>query len=375
MDRKQIRWTWAAALGLLACGSSEMSGTGPGADGGQTNPDQGVIEDPMRACMQKLPRLTVVGNQLMVKCGSDTVPTRLKGINRSGLQHKNGLQMAGFGSDPTPELQKWRDAWKTVAVRIPIGQTYYLYYDAYRQDLGTLIAAAKSLGLYVILEQHGYDANNLNEAQPDPNTTPGFWGQLATRFGGETHVLFDIWNEPHDVPWSTWKGNAEKIINAIRSAGANDTLVVVGGLDYAYDLSALNDPANRIQGLGPIIYSTHPYPLKTTPPSMAPEWDAKFGNIAKIVPVIVGEYGVDDSSTQPFGLGSKTAAHSWMTQLHTYIDQRQLSALAWSGGDMPQIAYGTSGGDVNLPSNPPDPGRPTDPFGIDVQAWMVKPIM
>lgn len=369
MRRSLFTWSLAAALGLFGCGSSEMSGTG-------TNPDGGAeLPDPMRACMQALPRLTVVGNQLMVKCGADTLPTRLKGINRSGLQHKNGLQMAGFGSDPTPELQAWRDTWKTVALRIPIGQTYYLYYDTYRQDLGTLVAAARSLGLYVILELHGYDANNLNEAQPDPNTTPGFWGQLATRFGGETHVLFDIWNEPHDVPWSTWKGNAEAIIQAIRNAGANDTLVVVGGLDYAYDLSALSDPANRIQGLGPIIYSTHPYPLKSTPPSMAPEWDVKFGNIAQIVPVIVGEYGVDASATQPFGLGGKDKAHAWMTQLHAYIDQHQLSALAWSAGDMPQLTYGTSGSDVVLPGNPPDPSRPTDPFGADVKAWMLKPIM
>lgn len=368
------QWALSLVLGsmMAGCGSDQiMEGTEPTTDGGSG----GYVSDPLRQCMMTLGRLTVVGNQLLVNCGGQMVPTRLKGINRSGLQHKNGLQMAGFGSDPTTELQQWRDLWKTVVVRLPIGQTYYLFYDSYRQDIAAIIAAAKSLGIYVILELHGYDAANLNEAQPDPVTTPMFWGQVAQRFGSETHVLFDIWNEPHDVPWSTWKGNAETIIRAIRAAGASDTLVVVGGLDYAYDLTPLLQPSNRITGLGPIIYATHPYPLKTTPPAMAPEWDAKFGNVAKLLPVLIGEYGVDDSSGSPFGLGSKSAAHNWMMQLHNYIDEHQLSALAWSGGDMPQLTRGKSSGVVNLPANPPDPTQPTDPFGIDVKAWMVKPIL
>ncbi|MFO0657924.1 MAG: hypothetical protein U0787_23020 [Polyangia bacterium] len=60
--------------------------------------------------------------------------------------------------------------------------------------------------------------------------------------------------------------------------GAQDTVVVVGGLDYAYDLSALADANNRISsGLGPIIYATHPYPFKGTPPHVEPDWDRYFG--------------------------------------------------------------------------------------------------
>lgn len=356
---------------MVACSGSEMTGEM------NMNPDLATPpDDPLRGCMMAtLPRLTVVGNELRIRCGQETLRTRLKGINRSGLQHKNGLQLAGFGSDSMPELKAWRDTWKTVVVRLAIAQTYYLYYDAYRQDIANVVAATRSLGMYLMLELHGYDENNLNSAQPDPNSTPGFWGQVAQAYGSEPHVLFDIWNEPHSVPWSTWKTNAEKIITAIRSAGASDTLIVVGGLDYAYDLSPLMDPSNRITGMGPIIYATHPYPLKSMPASMASEWDVKFGNVSNIVPVIVGEYGVDDSSTVPYGLGSKSAAHDWMIKLHQYIDAKKLSALAWSAGDAPQITYGTSGGGVSLPSNPPDPNRPTDPFGVDVKAWMLQPIM
>lgn len=387
LHRLTLGMIGAAALALLGCGGGEpLTGTDPshppGDGSAATSTDMATgttTADPIRTCMQQtLPRLTVSGNQLQISCNGQIVAARLKGINRSGLQHKNGLALAGFGSDPTPELKAWRDTWQAVVVRIPLGQSYYTTYaeaPQYRQGVAAVVAAAKSLGMYVILELHGYDASNLNEAQPDPNSTPMFWAQVAQQFGSETHVLFDIWNEPWGVDWATWKGSAVKIIQAIRGAGANDTLIVVGGLDYAYDLSALLTPSNRITGLGPIIYATHPYPLKSTPPSMSPEWDSKFGNVAQQVPVIIGEYGVNDSGTSPYGLGNQTDAHNWMTQLHTYIDAHQLSALAWSAGDEPQLMMGKNGGGVSLPDNPPDPTRPTDPFGVDVKAWMVKPLM
>lgn len=364
---------WLLFLGMMSVGCGDdlslelIEDTGP-----QVDPIH--VTDPLRQCgMPSLARLQVVGNQLRVACHGQLVPVRLKGINRSGLQHKRGLQQAGFGSDPTPELRAWREQWQAVIIRLPIAQNYYLDSDSYRQDLAAVIAAAKSLGIYLLLELHGYDEHNLNPPQPDPVSTPLFWRQVAQRFGSETHVLFDLWNEPHDVAWSTWKQNAERIIQAIRAEGASETVVVVGGLDYAYDLQPLLDPQNRITGLGPILYATHPYPLKTLPPAMAPEWDRKFGQVAQLLPVIIGEYGVDDSRESGFGLGSTEAARLWLAQLHRYLDRRQLSALAWSGGDMPHLTLGQNGGGVILPTNPPNPSQPTEPFGSDVRAWMSKP--
>lgn len=348
-----------AAL-MLGCGGAPFRG------------DLG--DEPLRQCMQTLPRLTVEGNELLIRCAQKSLPTRLKGLNRSGLQHKSSLQLAGFGSDPATELSAWREQWNAVVIRLPIAQNYYLNDDRYRQDIATLVATTKALGMYLILELHGYDATRLNEAQPDLNTTPQFWGQVAARFFQESHVLFDIWNEPHDVSWSAWKKNAEVVISAIRAAGALDTLVIVGGLEYAYDLSPLLESANRLTGLGPILYAAHPYP-KSIPPVMAPEWDNKFGTVAQFVPIIISEYGVDDSGMVPYGLPSKDAAQKWLAELHDYIDAHHFSALAWSGGDVPQLTYGQAGGAVSLPSNPPNPEKPTDPFGIDVKAWMRKPIL
>lgn len=358
-------WAVLSAACLVACGEDA--------------PPQRLGPDPVRACMRTgLPRLTVAGNQLHVRCGGQTVATRLKGINRSGLQHKVGLAAAGFGRDPAVELRRFRDEWGTNVVRLPFAQRHYTTHaeaPQYRQDIATVVEAARTLGLYVILELHGMDAHDLEAAQPDPISTPALWADLARTYGAQTHVLFDIWNEPHSVSWSTWKTAAEAIISAIRAAGASETLIVVGGLDYAYDLSPLLDPSNRIQGLGPIVYSTHPYPLKSTPPAMAPAWDERFGRVSAFVPVLIGEYGVSAESGVPAGLGSRAAAHAWLSALLAYLDAHQLSALAWSAGDQPQLTFGQHGGRVALPDNPPDPGLPTDPFGLDVRAWMQAPVM
>ena len=44
---------------------------------------------------------------------------------------------------------------------------------------------------------------------------------------------------------------------------------------------------------GPIIYATHPYPFKGTPPHVEPDWDRYFGNVSRDARH-PGEYGVDE---------------------------------------------------------------------------------
>jgi hypothetical protein len=345
--------------------SSLFLSVGCGSDP-QQSPDQpppNQLSDPATCGSTQLPRVIVRGNQLGVVCHGSEVPVRLKGINRSGLQHKSSLGNAGFPSNPQDELHRFRSEWNAVAVRLPIAQDYYMGSASYRDDIGNIVSATQNEGQYLILEVHGY-SYNLNPPLPDGQTSV-LWDQLARRFGRESHVLFDLWNEPRASSWDVWKTQAESLIKTIRSAGAQDTVVVVGGLDYAYDLSALADANNRISsGLGPIIYATHPYPFKGTPPHVEPDWDRYFGNVSRDVPVILGEYGVDEM------IMDAQAARDWMARLHRYIDGKGLSALAWSVGDMPHLVLGTNGSGVVLPSNPPDPSRPTDPFGIAVKAWM-----
>ena len=60
---------------------------------------------------------------------------------------------------------------------------------------------------------------------------------------------------------------------------------------------------------------------------------------------------------------------------HYFIKIKEIDAghgIVYAGQFM---AMDPMGGSVNLPGNPPDPSKPTDPFGVDVKTWMLKPLM
>lgn len=325
----------------------------------------------------QLVRLTVRGAQILACLPTGEVAVRIKGINRSGFQHRPSLREAGFGDGSLAavreELERWRREWRVVMVRLPLAQDLYLQRPSYRAEVGILIEAAAAAGVYALLEIHG-TSTDLNARQPDADT-PALWDDLARRFGAQPHVLFDLWNEPHDVGWPEWRERAEQLLRTIRRAGAPETPVVVGGLDWAYDLSVLSDPDARIdEALGPVIYATHAYPWKGSPPHGPAEWQQRFGRVAKEVPVLVGEFGVDCgedvAAGAPFRFRERGAAAAWLTSLLGYLDAAGLSALAWSAGDAPHLCEGSAGGRVCLPSSPPDPAVPTDPFGTIVRRWL-----
>ena len=88
-------------------------------------------------------------------------------------------------------------------------------------------------------------------------------------------MLFELYNEPHDVSWRVWKSGGDagdgcqavgmqQLYDAVRATGA-ENLVIIGGLDWAYDLSGVpGEPHRRLQ---------HPLrdpPLRRTAPSSAP---------------------------------------------------------------------------------------------------------
>ncbi|MCS6911617.1 MAG: cellulase family glycosylhydrolase [Myxococcales bacterium] len=315
-------------------------------------------------------RLTTLGNRLAVQTETGPVPLRLKGLNRSGLQHKAGLKQAGL-ADLQAELRAWRVDWGAQIIRLPLAMDFWLDSTTYQRDLDEVVAAAAQEGLYLMLELHG-TSTHLSEPLPLPGSD-AVWRDLARRYGAQPHVVFDLWNEPHSVPWAAWQTQATHLLRCIRDAGATDTLTVVGGIDWAYDLSPLLQPDNRIEGLGPVAYATHPYPCKGVPPHGPAQWEERFGRVARMLPVLLGEFGADASNERPYGLSDPVAADAWLCQLLAYVDGLELSALAWSAGDRPHLTYGRDGGPVSLPGSPPDPGRPTEPFGARVRAWMAGP--
>ncbi len=96
--------------------------------------------------------------------------------------------------------------------------------------LNGFVASATAGGMTVVLDPHNYarwytgvvGAGVSNAAFAD------LWSRLAMAYKGNPKVVFALMNEPHDMPTEQWLAAANAALAAIRSAGA-DNLVLVPG--------------------------------------------------------------------------------------------------------------------------------------------------
>jgi aryl-phospho-beta-D-glucosidase BglC (GH1 family) len=210
---------------------------------------------------------------------------------------------------------------------------------------------AEQAGLDVILDLHWSDQGNLaispaaaQQCMADVNSVT-FWTQVATQFMNDGHVSFELYNEPHDVAWSVWLNGGmsesagvsscganfmvvgmQTLYNTVRATGAKN-LVIIGGLQYAYDLSGVaNTPVSGYN----IVYATHPYNQPNKQPA---NWPAGFGYLTTMYPVMATEFG-DVTS----------CSGSYNTSLISYAGMNNMSWSAWAWFDV------TSGNPCSFPA-------------------------
>jgi len=268
----------------------------------------------------------------------------------AGVPHLfHGVDRPSFEFNPSGDHFSQADflamaAWNANVVRIALNQDFWLstaalYDPDYQGRVDQAVAWAEAAGLDVILDLHWSDEGDLgvttygkaengddSDQQPmaDENSI-AFWTEVATKYEGDGRVLFEMYNEPEDIPWSVWLAGGpvksftaagmQQIYDAIRGAGA-DNVVIAGGLHWAYDLS--NVATAPIAGYN-VMYATHPYDKSDNSPST---WEASFGYLATrdIAPVIATEFGDFTSS----------CTGDWDQQLITFADAHGMSWTAWA---------------------------------------------
>lgn len=210
---------------------------------------------------------------------------------------------------------------------------------AYRALVDQVIDTANTQGVYIVLDLHEYKAPTEGHAE--------FWRDAAARYANRPGVLFDLLNEPHGISWEEWSHGGElqgveragvaveneeardvtrsigmrKLLETVRGTGARN-LAVVGGLDWAYDLTgilqghALEDP----DGNG-VMYSAHIYPWKS-------DWNGKVLDIARKHPVFVGEVGAH-SKKMPWESTFEDPCQ-WSQDMLSVIQEYRLNWTGWS---------------------------------------------
>ena len=283
----------------------------------------------------------VVGNTV---CTADGHAHLFHGVDRPSLEWQpdgDHISLSDF---------QLMASWSANTVRIALNQDFWIpaspqYSSTYASTVDDAVHWAEDAGLDVILDLHWSDqgmlgscvsANQPNhtcqQVMADANSIT-FWTDVASRYAGDGRVLFELYNEPHDVSWDIWKSGGsssgfqvvgmQQLYDTVRAANA-DNLVVIGGLSYAYDLSGV--PDHRISGYN-ILYATHPY--NNNPASKAGNFDTYWGFLTKTDPVIVTEFGDGGdcgAGTMPY----VPAITTYVSDVITYADQHSASWTAWA---------------------------------------------
>jgi hypothetical protein len=211
---------------------------------------------------------------------------------------------------------------------------------------------------------------------PDSNSL-AFWQDFAPVYANHPAVLFDLYNEPHDVSWEVWlhggkitdKPNTRRamrnprtydavgmqtLLATVRATGAKN-VVIAGGLDWAYDFSGILQGRQIADPHGHgVIYANHCYDNKN---ESVDSWIANMEKASAKLPVIVTEFGGNA------GPGKVDPTDNWLLHVLRALDEHHWSWTAWDfhPGARPSLIS--------------DWGyAPTPDFGVEVkQALGTKP--
>jgi hypothetical protein len=330
--------------------------------------------------------LQVKGNQVI---DSEGRPVLLRGVNAASLEWSSDGE-----SHILETIRVAIDDWNCNIIRLPLSQDRWFGKAPEQNDGGkayrTLVKEAVDLcsskGCYVILDLHWSDVNEWGQnigqhSMPDRNSLI-FWKDFASVYANNPAVIFDLYNEPHDVTWDVWlKGGKindrpngpdlpvkeyeavgmQEMLDAVRLTGAKN-VVIAGGLAFSYDLDGilegrqLKDPT----GNG-VIYANHAYDYFG---ESIFTWIANMKEATAKFPVIISEFGWSGGPNRHrewWGNNPSSALNDdWLLHLLQGIYDNNWSFVAW---DMHPAAGPTLIADWNY--------MPTPDFGVYVKQLLV----
>jgi aryl-phospho-beta-D-glucosidase BglC (GH1 family) len=257
--------------------------------------------------------LHVEGNQLV----DGGKPVRLLGVNWSGTEDACSQGTSFYGGPTDQKAIAAMMKWKINTVRIPLNESCWFGMTSdfgddeftgkpYQEAIKGFVDRLHAAGLYVILDLHWNTIGTSAGGSPgqqdmaDAARAPQFWKEVARQYKNDHKVLFDLYNEPHNVTWDCWRNGCldifhqnaklagmQDLVDAVRSTGAKQPLML-GGVTWANDLTEWwdhrpNDPANQL------VASFHTYNWNSC--SYPGCWIGQVAPLAQHVPVVTGEFG------------------------------------------------------------------------------------
>ena len=242
-----------------------------------------VVCDDGRARPSNSGRLRVVDGKL---CSESGEPVMLRGVSTNGLITAEDLinetLFAELARDDGINLV--RLAMYTYGMGA-IGYCTNGDKDRHKADIVKGVELAGQNDMYVLVDWHILSDGDPNRYADEAEL---FFAEMAERFHGEDHVLYEICNEPNGVDWPTVKRYAERIIPVIREKDP-DSVIIVGNPDWSKDLySVAADPLDFDNILYTLHFyaATHGQDVRDMTETLSREG----------LPIFVSEYGVTASN-------------------------------------------------------------------------------
>lgn len=286
------------------------------------------------------PELHVSGNQLL---DASNHSVWLQGVAIPSLE------WSGAGEHVLQSVRVALDDWKANCIRLPVRENFWFGHGPYQKDGGMLYRQTIDDAVNLCAARHAYLVLDLHDFRAPEQKHVEFWKDAATKYKNHPAVLFELFNEPHDITWDVWRNggvvkdekkagdvaaeNTQKLrsfttvgmqalLDTIRAQGARN-VVIAGGLDWSYDLSgilngfALSDP----NGNG-VMYSAHVYPWKS-------DWQHKFLDAAAKYPLFLGEVGADTQKMSFVPADRQEDPSTWVPDMLGVIQKYHLNWTAW----------------------------------------------
>lgn len=253
--------------------------------------------------------LAVSGTALVSAASGDTVVLTGPSLGWHG----------NWGRFYTPGTVKTFKDWGAGITRAAIGahesgdvtRTYDLD-SAYAVDCAVkAIDAAIANGMYVICDWHSHENTADNAVK--------FFDTISKKYGDDPHILYEIWNEPLQIPWQEIKDYAARVIPVIR-ANAPNSVIIVG--TPCWDQEVDKAAADPIGGKN-LLYALHFYAATHG------DWLRERAQeaIDAGLPIIISECGsMEATGDGPIDYDSWNA---WVD----FADRNKLSMLMWSISD------------------------------------------
>jgi hypothetical protein len=315
VQSRPFSWTASEPVVAIAPPGTARVALGAMLTGGVQG-EQHEITAPFLSTQRPAPRdlvgpLRTEGTQIVDANG----PVVLRGVHRVGLER--WTTPYNLNRDDLLQAKRWGGN----VVRLGLSSTLWPTDPCgrgsvdYQRTVDGAVGAITAAGMAVILDLHFNSIQVCGQNGPQKMADVyaiNFWRDVASRYRGNGLVLFDLYNEPHDINDAVWlrgglvtEGNSsfraagmQTMYDAVRATGAQN-VVITSGNGWAGRI-----PDKLVTGFN-VVLGTHAYTCPHTtdwwtcdpdpldPPPHLDDFAARSASAN--VPVLISEFGWPDA--------------------------------------------------------------------------------